>query len=1368
MHRLTESQKRFWRGHQLHPDVPLYNVAWRFDLRFEVKPNVFYQAFLETLQQNEILRTVFRDDGDGPFQIASEATMDLLEIGDLSSEADPNKVLEQTLPAWVQKAFDLGRATLRSKLVKLSDNHWVWTVCQHHIACDAQSGSVLFEQVSQRYKALTATGFSEVEPAPSYFESAVYRDAQTKSPPASTPNPSSPPYGSPAQRTSFSTRIRVPFTDINAEMLEAAIGQPEFRLFTPDLSRMALYLTAYFAYLHRVTGDEVITIGLPSHNRASDADRRSLGLFVEVLPFRIEIEPSDSLLTLHGKIKTELGEFLRQVRSCAASDRQDGGISAVCNFIQSRFGMFAGHPASIQWLHSGAHYAAHAIRFHITDFEGTGRADLFFDVHNEILHEVPAERLVSHFAKMLTATLSSANSKIPEVDLGGPRDDRAILYGPAEAPSPVRTILDAIEEQVKNTPEAVAIIDGSFSMTYAQVHKHSNQIAAHITHLGVDTGSRIAIHLPRSPEFVLAALGILKAGCCFIPIAANTPSARVERILTESKSAAVVTASDLPPVQTCQSITIDSITETSEAALPTVTRYDIAYVLFTSGSTGTPKGVAVDHGNFHRYIRWAGSTFSKDRPAHYPFFSSVSFDLTLTSLFVPLSTGGSITVYPERGEPDLAVLDVFNDDKVDIVKLTPSHLALVCAQNRPVRRIKTLVLGGENLTSRLCRSALDVLSTDLSIFNEYGPTEAVVGAMQHLFDREIDIEPSVQIGCPASGVSISVRDSALNICPFSVTGEIVIGGRLAQGYLNASSGMDHKFPDQSEDEQGRIYRTGDLGRIRRDGSVEYLGRTDEQIKLGGVRLEVAEFEHVLQKLPGVDSVHVAFEATKQPLQTRNCRRCGLPDNLPELEFPEPDLCAICEEYDTYKDRAQAYFKDESELGKLISRASQARTGDYDAIMLLSGGKDSTYAAYRLAEYTSRVLAVTLDNGYISEGAKANIQRITQDLGWLHRYLRTDKMNQIFVDSLKTHSNVCQGCFKALYTLAFRTALSEGAPMIVTGLSRGQFFETRLTPDLFRSSAPTCAQLDAMVTQARKTYHAEDDALSRLLETQDLQDGQFLDQIQVLDIYRYTDVPVSDIYNFLKMRTAWVRPDDTGRSTNCLINDVGIHLHKAREGFHNYALPYSWDVRMGHKTRAQALDELNDEIDEQKVSQILDEIGFDEPLDRPPTLTVYVAGRNLRESDVWEMLAAHFQREMLPDSVVILDEMPLTTNGKVDNARLPKGSRRTAEDTVIVAPSSAMEHHLTKILSLILKKTQIGITQDFFDLGVDSLTAIQIAIRANEDGLPLPPSSVFEHRTVKALAAYAEGLATAEPDQDDSASLIDLDHEDLAAITQALR
>jgi acyl carrier protein len=409
---------------------------------------------------------------------------------------------------------------------------------------------------------------------------------------------------------------------------------------------------------------------------------------------------------------------------------------------------------------------------------------------------------------------------------------------------------------------------------------------------------------------------------------------------------------------------------------------------------------------------------------------------------------------------------------------------------------------------------------------------------------------------------------------------------------------------------------------------------------------------------------------------------------------------------------------------------------------LSGGKDSTYALARLVDLGARVFAFTLDNGYISEGAKANITRVTRQLGVPHVFATTPAMNAIFVDSLKRHSNVCNGCFKTVYTLGARFARKNGIPLVVTGLSRGQFFETRLTEELFLDDDFDSTRIDQVVLEARKAYHRADDAVARLLDTGDFHDDAMFEDVRFLDFYRYCDVELDEMLAYLSGRVPWIRPADTGRSTNCLINQAGIYVHIQERGYHNYAFPYSWDVRLGHKQRDAALAELDDDIDPDEVRRILGEIGYDLPA-LPQDLNLvacYVADEAFSTATLREHLARLLPAAMVPARFLRLDALPLGPSGKVDRLALADAepARPAALATAFVAPQSEVETRIATIWHDVLRIERIGTRDAFLDLGGNSLLAIQVISRVNHAfDVDLPLRSAFEASTIESLARLVE-------------------------------
>ncbi len=326
--------------------------------------------------------------------------------------------------------------------------------------------------------------------------------------------------------------------------------------------------------------------------------------------------------------------------------------------------------------------------------------------------------------------------------------------------------------------------------------------------------------------------------------------------------------------------------------------------------------------------------------------------------------------------------------------------------------------------------------------------------------------------------------------PIGAVGELYIShAGVTSGYLGDGTGDGRAAVDDPFVEMGgrRWYRSGDLVRLVGDPlTLVYLGRADEQVKIGGIRLDPSR-GRTGARLASRRSRWRRFSVWSptdavSTTDVRHCVRCGLSSRVPGTVFDNDGVCAVCHSYDRVKVQAASYFGTLDDLVEIRDQARAERTGRYDAIHLLSGGKDSTYALYRLVELGFEVLALTLDNGFISEGAKENARRSAADLGIDHEFMTTPAMNEIFRDSLERFSNVCNGCYKAIYTLATNRAVEEGAPLIFTGLSRGQLFETRLIPQQFTGDRFDPEAIDRAVVEARRAYHRTDDVPNRLLDT----------------------------------------------------------------------------------------------------------------------------------------------------------------------------------------------------------------------------------------------------------------------------------------------
>jgi len=966
---------------------------------------------------------------------------------------------------------------------------------------------------------------------------------------------------------------------------------------------------------------------------------------------------------------------------------------------------------------------------------------------------------------VLPATESTA------VPLLNDRDHQALVvdFNDTAAPYPSdRTIIDLFRDQVKRTPDTEAIRFESDSLTYRQLDERSNQMAARLASLGVGPGRVTLVFMEHSIEVVVAILGVMKSGAAYVPVDAATPKGRIATILkdiaqgTDGRIPVAITQTPLQsaiPADLADVLVLDAdfrsissqpATDRESAATPD----GIAYMIFTSGSTGVPKGVMIEHRSLVNYIWWAARMYSPGEALAWPLFSSLAFDLTVTTLFTPLITGGRIVVY--RGDPgvqSMVALKVVDDNAVDIMKLTPAHLAMIRDRDLGTTKLRKFIVGGEDFKTELARDITQTIPHPVEIYNEYGPTEATVGCMIHRFDIDKDQAPSVPIGVPAANAGIYVLDEQHRPVAPGVIGEMYIAGDgLAKGYFNRPDLTEERFLVTADPRNAastlRLYKTGDLARWNSEGRLDFLGRADHQVKVGGARVELGEIEARLLKHPHIQDcavVAMAASASKPATQVRYCERCGLSSDMPGTTYDEAGVCNLCRAFDTYVDKAQTYFKTPEDLEALIAEMKANRKGPYDCIVLLSGGKDSSFMLCKLVALGVKPITFTLDNGFISEGAKANIRRLTSSLGVDHHWGSTPYMNEIFVDSLKRFANVCNGCFKTIYTLATNFAREKQIGYIVTGLSRGQFFETRLTEEVFKRDDYDPARLDALVAEARKEYHRREDAVSRYLDVDVFRNDAIFEEVKFIDFYRYWSVPLEDMLEFLKTQAGWSRPADTGRSTNCLINDVGIYVHKKLRGHHNYALPYSWDVRLGQKTRDEAIDELNDDLDVPRIKQIMTQIGYVEPLAAEDGIArlvaYYVSSKDVSVAELRAHLAEELTESMMPTHFVRLERMPLTTNGKIDRAALPEPTAENIQtEQEFVAPATETEKTLAALWCDLLKVESIGRNDNFFSLGGHSLLVMRAVSRLRETfGVDVQLRNLFERPTVSGLAEVIDGM-----------------------------
>jgi amino acid adenylation domain-containing protein len=1338
---LTHAQRGLWISQQQNPTSPLQNMAEVAHITGAIDAHRLADAFATVVAASDVLRTRVTVEAGEPRVVvdppSQRAVTEILPI----SRAD----VEAWCYARVRVPIDTGICGYDSVLLTHDDHSITWYLGLHHIITDATSSALVFNKTADAYAG------SEVE-LDSYYRWADHRmDAGTNDRRTDRARahwrdrPTAPSLGQLYAGDHPSTPVshRVP-VDVSSEVFDSLAERlrDDLRLLSTDLGWSTLLLTATSALLHRVGGLADFAVGLPVHHRNDVASREVLGPVMQVYPVDVHVAADDTFRSLYSRIARSVIRTLQHAAPVPPPPNPDYRV--VMNLLpETEQQFFAGCPAEVSWIHPGATDPGHLMRVQFTRFGS--EPELFLDLNEAAASPEQHSRATSHMRRLLTALAADPDQTIgsvvlPEAAELSSLDDWArgdsISADPPLVCPRLESALEGLDHEVLNHDGKCLVADDLWRRVVAYARWLRSQ--------GVGKGTRVAIDLPRSNDAVVAIYATLLAGASYVPLDPAHPTERRRRLV--ERAGCMLTLDELPAIDTSGQPLID---------WPLPTGDDEAYLLFTSGSTGEPKGVPILHRGLADYLAFALDRYipkSEDRPVG-ALFTALTFDLTVTSLFGPIVAGGRLVVIQPDGPAGLRKLA--DRDDITWVKATPSHLELFVRLLDPssTHGLRTLVVGGEAFGSRLAQKLWAALP-DVDVFNEYGPTEAVVGCMIHrATPASVAGRSDVPIGGPAPGVELRILDSYDQPTPMGAAGELHIAHRgVTSGYLDTDDRSDQPFV---EIEGTRFYRSGDLVRLRDDGTLSYLGRLDEQLKVGGIRLDPTEVEHALVAHPAVQRAVVRLWQPTGSNPTMHCVRCGLPDNVPGSSFDDDGVCSTCHSYEAIRHQADAWFRGQDDLLALKTKARADRTGRYDAVHLLSGGKDSTFALYKLVELGFDVLCLTLDNGFISDGAIANVKRSAADLGVDFELLTSDTMNEVFRDSLDRFSNVCHGCYKTIYTLATQRAVEVGAPMIVTGLSRGQLFETRLIPEQFSEGRFDPDAIDAATLEARRAYHRLDDGTNRLLDTTVFgpdvyETGDVFDRVAYVDFYRYIDVELAEMFDFLDNRAPWIRPSDTGRSTNCLVNAAGIHTHITEQGFHNYAEPYAWDVRLGHKTRHEAMDELADHLDLDDVSNMLSVIGY-EPAPRS-LLTAWLETSGDESLDVNELrtlLAERLPSHAVPAAVVFVDEIPLSLNGKVDASRLPAPKRvHRAGPSLYVSAQSPLEASIVSVWERLLGVEPIGVDDDFFALGGDSLAALKMVVGLSAElGTTIREEVAFINSTPRTLAeAVAPSLAGASVGQ----------------------
>jgi amino acid adenylation domain-containing protein len=898
---LSFAQQRLWFLEQLEAQSTTFNLPDVMRLRGRLDVTALESSLSAIVARHEILRTTFAqpEGAAEPVQLIHPPQPVPLPISDLRAVPDAERAEAVIASATeeIRQPFDLQAGPLfRARLLLLGPEEHVLVLTMHHSISDGWSMGIFWRELAAAYSVTIRGQSTALPPLPiQYADYAVwqresltagmaggllerqlaYWRQQLADAPSVLELPTD--YPRPAVRSSRGAIHTFEIPAALAARLQALGRQEGATLFM-------VLLAGFKVLLQRYSGQYDIVVGTPIAGRDIEQTEELIGCFVNTLALRTRLDGDPSVRALLAQVRDLcLGAYAHQELPFEKlveelQPERDQSRSPIFQVL------FALHNAPIRVTEF-----ADLSRSPITVELGSAQYDLtlalmeteqglsgLVQYSSDLFAPATIERLVGHYQTLLAGIVAQPEQSIARLPLL-PEAERTLLldtWNATAAPYPRDLCVhDLIAAQAARTPDVIAVVCGDARLSYRELNGHANQLAHHLRAMGVRPESRVALCLDRSPELLIAMLAVLKAGGCYVPLDPEYPEERLQFMLRDSQAQAILTqvpllkrlpTLELPAVCLDRDWPVIAAQPQTDPA-PLATPEHLAYMIYTSGSTGQPKGAMIVHRSVVNNLWWRQTTVPLDGEDRLLQTYSFSFDPSVWACFWPLMAGAQVVIVRSSEQYDSAALvRLMARHGITVYGGAPAlHSALLAEPEfRACTRLRYIVSGGDRLSGELQRRVFAQLQADL--VNAYGPTETTIDATTWRCPRVAEPE-SAPIGRPIPNVQVYLLDRFFQPVPIGVPGELYIGGdNLGRGYhqrpdLTAERFLPNPFSHPEGARPGsRLYRSGDLARFRHDGTIEFLGRVDEQVKLRGYRIELGEIESVLRQHPAVHEAVVVI------------------------------------------------------------------------------------------------------------------------------------------------------------------------------------------------------------------------------------------------------------------------------------------------------------------------------------------------------------------------------------------------------------------------------------------------------------------------------------------------------------------------------
>ncbi|WP_375511245.1 amino acid adenylation domain-containing protein [uncultured Nostoc sp.] len=1346
---LSYGQQRLWFLDQFEPNSAIYNIPTALHLQGTLKVAALEQSLQEIIHRHEALRTNFITVDGKPSQIIQTQTnwtFSVVEYQHLST-TEQKIAIQQLAQKQLIQPFNLAtEALIRATLVVLNKTEHVLLVCMHHIVSDGWSMGVFVQELAALYNAYSQGQTLSLPPLPiQYADFAIwqrqwlqgdvlqrqlsYWQQQLADAPAllvlptDRPRPAVQSFAGAYQQFALSKQLTSGLIQLSQEQ---------------GVTLFMTLLAAYDTLLYRYTGVADILVGSPIANRDRSELEGLIGFFVNTLVMRTNLSGNFSFCELLGRVRE---------MAMDAYSHQDLPFEMLVEALQPERDLSHTPLFQVAFVLQNAPMS----QFELTGLtvsplvvEGTtSRFDLTLSMENtatglvglweyntDLFDGSTIERMTSHFMTLLEGIIANPEERISQLPLLTQPEQQQLLveWNDTQVDYPQdKCIHQLFEEQVERTPDAVAVVYENQQITYRELNAKANQLAHYLQTLGVGQDVLVGLCVERSLKMLVGLLGILKAGGAYVPLDPEYPTERLQFILEDAQLSGLLTQQQLVkslPKHQARVICLDSdwekIAQKSESNPSyTTTSDNLAYVIYTSGSTGKPKGVLVNHSNVVRLFKATNSWYSFNQDDVWTLFHSYAFDFSVWEIWGALLYGGRLVIVPYlvTRSPE-SFYELLCQEKVTILNQTPSAFRQLIQAEQSIAttgnlNLRLVIFGGEALELKSLQPWFERHGDQLpQLVNMYGITETTVHVTYRPLSKADLKDTASVIGRPIPDLQVYVLDEYLQPMPIGVAGEMYVGGAgVARGYLNrpeltAQRFISHAFNDNSK---ARLYKSGDLARYLPNGELEYLGRIDQQVKIRGFRIELGEIEAALtQHLAVRETVViarqddpdnkrlVAYIVPNQEyafpiLQLLRFKNKGLLNEGLLYELPNGMVIAHLNKNETefvYKElwEEQAYLKHGITINEGDCIFDVGANIGLFALFMGQICKDVSIYAFEPIPPVFDLLRIN------AEGYGLNVKLFNLGLSseiksdTFTYYPQVSVISGRFADADQEREVIKSFLLKQQF-IANETEISSQAidELLAERLQSQQFTcHLRTISDVIGEHG--VERIDLLKIDVEKS---EQDVLSGIQQ----EDWQKIQQI-VVEVHNING-RLEEIAALLKEHGY-----DLTIEQDALLEDTVLYNIYARRPSINQYLP-----------------------DEPGSSRLVCD-----------SLKPIWSNSSLLLSEVRRFLQKKLPEYMVPNAFVLLESLPLTSNGKVDRGALPAPELDRTLLEKFVAPRTPIEEMLAQIWAQVLKVEQVGIHDNFFELGGHSLLATQLLSRIRTSlKVELLLRSLFAAATVAELA-----------------------------------